>query len=269
MADKKNPENPKRQLQEESIITRLKSGAGETLGGVTTYTGLLGRSSKEGSWLLYTTLDMSLCIEVQESDIVHSEALPPEQSPFGGLGGTRVFVRKGAQVTTTRTLTRTHQAGADDEFDLDIRVGQPRAGRPKPIMLAPNTEAANCTDRCPTNNTCTCGQTCVTCQTCRTNCGQPTCEATCGTCNTGCDTCRTCQTCITNCIATCDGLTCDGGNTCNNCGTQSCQTCQGTRCVCQTRICPLETDDCTIFTQTCETCKDCTNTCTNNVPCRC
>ena len=108
MADKKNPGDPKKSLQEESIVTRLKSAAGGELAGLTSYTGLLGRSSKEGSWLLYPTLDMSTSLEIQESDIVHSESLPPEQSPFGGLGGTRVFVRKGAQVTTTRTISRTH-----------------------------------------------------------------------------------------------------------------------------------------------------------------
>jgi len=125
MADKKNPGDPKKPLQEESIIARLKSAAGGELAGLASYVGLLGRSSKEGFWLLYPTLDMSTSLEIQESDIVLSEPLAPEQSPFGGLGGTRVFIRKGAQVTTTRTISLTHQAGAGDEFDLDIRVGKP------------------------------------------------------------------------------------------------------------------------------------------------
>ncbi|HSS48446.1 MAG TPA: hypothetical protein VLX28_05825, partial [Thermoanaerobaculia bacterium] len=111
MAVKKDSGNPKQSLREEDVIARLKSDSGGLPTGLTPYTGLLGRSSKEGYWLLYPTLDMSTCIEVQESDIVYGESLAPEKSPFGGLGGTRVFVRKGAQVTTTRTLSRTHQAG--------------------------------------------------------------------------------------------------------------------------------------------------------------
>ena len=255
MATKKTPGDPKRPLQEESAVARLKSVTGGAPAGLTTYTGLLGRSSKEGYWLLYASLDMSLCIEIQESDIVHSEELPPEQSPFGGLGGTRVFVRKGAQVTTTRTFTRTHQAGADDEFDLDIRVGQARS-RGGPIVQAANTEADNCTERCGTGAcpTATCGATCGgTCGgTCDTQCGQPNCPSH--------------QTCTCNCTMTCNDLTCNDltcvfGPSCNTCKTDCNTECQRTKCKCS----PVP-----VFTKSCgDTCLACTNTCTNNVPCRC
>ena len=98
MADPKKGGDAPRPLQEESILARLKSGGSQTPTGLTSYVGLLGRSAKEGYWLLYLTLDMSRHVEIREDDIVHSEQLPPERSPFGSLGGTRVFVRKGAQV---------------------------------------------------------------------------------------------------------------------------------------------------------------------------
>jgi len=194
VADKKTPGDPKKPLQEEGIVARLKSASGGELAGLTSYTGLLGRSSKEGYWLLYPTLDMSTSLEIQESDIVHSEPLAPEQSPFGGLGGTRVFVRKGAQVTTTRTISRTHHAGAGDEFDLDIRLGEPasrRLGNQTDFCITGPacTVGVGCTDTCPTH--------CYTCKTCVTHC--PTnCGWTCETCATYCWTCP-----ITNCRTLC------------------------------------------------------------------
>ncbi len=279
MADKKNPDGPKQPLQEESVVARLKGASGGGPAGLTTYTGLLGRSSKEGYWLLYPTLDMSTSIEIQESDVVHGETLPPEQSPFGGLGGTRVFVRKGAQVTTTRTISRTHQAGAGDEFDLDIRVGR-RASPRRPALLAtcvtdgaescgPGPTDINCETRGGSCNTCggtcaiTCGcggtgrvscdddcatrQTCVTdchqgtCLTCPTQCNQPTC--TCPTqCNQG--TCQVTCTCYTQCHqGTCwTNCTCDP--TCaRTCGGTCGFTCEGKCGPNHTHLCVF-TDGC-------------------------
>jgi hypothetical protein len=132
MAEKKNggpPEKP--HLQEDAIVARLKSESTPAHVGLTSFTGLLGRSTKPGRWLLYPSLDMSLSVEIAEEDIVHSERLPAEQSPFGTLGGTRIFVKKGAEVTTTRTVSHTQAAGAaGDEFDLDIRLGGGAGGTP-------------------------------------------------------------------------------------------------------------------------------------------
>jgi hypothetical protein len=238
MADRKKAPGDSGSLQEDSIVTRLRGGGSEPPSGVSSYVGLLGRSSRDGYWLLYPTLDMSTSIEIAESDIVHSESLPPEQSPFGGLGGTRVFVRNGAEVTTTRTTSRTSRAGGGDEFDLDLRL---TAQGPAPLFTK-ITFIASCEDTsCPTCNN-TCGEnTCLkTCQTCFTKCGQATCE-TCKNCLTNgqatCATCApTCLTCQTNCegIATC--ITCQtqcGQNTCNTCltrcGQNTCNTCN-TKC---------------------------------------
>src|SRR5215467_10616774 len=152
MADEKKSSGPERPLEVDRILDRLVSGPTEVPAGVTSYVGLLGRSSKEGYWRLYLTLDMSLSVEIQESDIVHSEQLSPDKSPFGSLGGTRVFVKKGAEVTTTRTVSLTHEAG-EDEFDLDIRLGSRKTPR---ILATCATEAGQQT----------CGATDQTCATC-------------------------------------------------------------------------------------------------------
>ena len=201
VAEKKDggpPEKP--HLQEDPVVARLVSGSAPK--GLTSFTGLLGRSTKPGRWLLYPSLDMSLSIEIAEEDIVHSEHLPAEKSPFGSLGGTRIFVKKGAEVTTTRTVSHTHEAGvAGDDFDLDIRLGG-GGSEPKTICAATPMGTNSTCDTCATH----CGTCHATCETCATHCG--TCHATCvGTCNT-CET--QCQQ--FTCVGTCD-------NTCRTCNT--------------------------------------------------
>ena len=250
MADKKEGGPP----QEDAIISRLKKGTGQTPTGVTSYIGLLGRSPREGYWLLYLSLDMSHSVEISEADIVHSEQLPPERSPFGSLGGTQVFVKQDAKVTTSRTVSQTHQANEPpDEFDLDIRLGAGAAAAQLPLptrFTCPDSTCRTGCDTCPGDTCVTCGGTChtrcgtcVTCQTCQTRCNQATCAQTCQTCQTQCNqaTCATCQTCQTQC----------GQNTCHTCVT--CGTCQ-TRCNQQTcNTCRTHCDTC-ITCHTCDTC---------------
>ena len=101
------------ELKEEPILSRLRDKPGEPPAGLTSFVGLLGRSPRPGYWLLYLNLEMSRSVEIAESDIVHAEKLSPEQSPFGGLGGTRVFVKRGTQVTQTATQTQDADAAAD------------------------------------------------------------------------------------------------------------------------------------------------------------
>jgi hypothetical protein len=262
MADEKGKEgadSAKRPLQEDRILARMASGPGQAPAGLTSYVGLLGRSPNAGHWRLFLSLDMSVYVEIREEDIVESEQLSKDQSPFGGLGGTRVFVKKGADVTTTQTVSLTHKAGADDdEFDLDIRLGA-QASSVRPLL--PKTgigggPAGTC-DTCHTQcDTCP-GDTCKTCQT---DCNQATCK---NTCNTHCGTCNTCTP--TNC-ATC--LTCDTNcGTCNTmCGQATCGTCQ-TQCnqatchTCQTQCNQATCNTCKTQCDqgTCDTCHVCTS----------
>jgi hypothetical protein len=256
MATGKKGGGPEKPPQEDRIIARLAGDSTQVTTGLTSYIGLLGRSPKEGYWLLYPSLDMSTSVEIREEDIVHSDQLPPDKSPFGSLGGTQVFVRKDAQVTTTRTISRTHAAGGDDEFDLDIKLGGGGGGIPLWCHATattcvvcpgdgggggggggeggggggeePGTESCfktchTCRTDCnqATCNTCTCQTKCgqPTCNTCQTKCGQATCNNTCQTCQTKCgqQTCHTCQT-------KCGQATC-GQNTCHTCGQDTCITC--------------------------------------------
>ncbi|MDQ3698225.1 MAG: hypothetical protein M3373_09395 [Gemmatimonadota bacterium] len=245
MADNKvkggrgNPSGP-----DESWVKQLTSGTGEAPEGVTTYVGLLRQSpSDENIYWVYLSLDMRSCLHVQKADVLHWEDLPPDKSPFGSLGGCRIYVRLGAKVKAVTTSTNTLEAGAEDEFDLDVRLGARRGALaaaaeqqtipdtgcgPACEAIPPFTFGPNCgfletafpcvatVGLCGvTINTCVCpptqgGKTCgVNCQitralTCVTRCG------TCQTCQTQCGTCVTCGTCRTQC----------GQNTCNTCNTR-------------------------------------------------
>jgi hypothetical protein len=249
-ADPSNPAGPDEKWAE-------LLGGKEALTGVTPYTGLMRRSpSDEAVYELYLSLDMSTCLHVQKEDVLHWEDLPADKSPFGSLGGCRVYVRKGATIRSVRTVTQTFQAaaGGEDDFDLDIRLGSrsfgpggggggqtiPDTGCGAACETIPPFTAAgcsgantfcNCTLECtlascpcvPTQGGKTCGANCLITNalTCVTNCGTcATCQTNCGTCATNCGTCATnCGTCNTHC-GTCRV------NTCNTkCGQETCAAC--------------------------------------------
>ena len=248
---------------EEPLPHYLKRGGADQCDSALPLTGLVRRAPKPGRWLIHTTLDMIRCLEVAESDIVDFETLTAEQSPFGRMGGTRVLVKKNAEIQTNWAEARL----SDDEFDLDIRLGA--GGVRKPHEICEGTEdgttcAAECegeTDGCTDG----CSDAChpPTANTCKTECGQATCDAqTCVTCHqVTCQGRNTCATCNQNtCAATCDQNTC---NTCNTkCEQQTCATCNQATCdTCETK--------CRQPTCTCETCVACTHvTCGNQPACR-
>jgi hypothetical protein len=254
MADEKKGNAPGKP-QEEAILSRLK-GSAQTPTGVTSFVGLLGRSPKPGYWLLYLSLDMSRTVEIAEADIIYSEQLTPEKSPFGSLGGTQVFVKQDAQVTRAQTSSQTQDASeaAADEFDLDIRLGASSTAQPRFLTQV----------TCPDGSACrTCDGTCdVTClrqhtcaRTCNTQCNQHTCVDTqCNqnTCvNTQCNqnTCVNTQCNQQTCVNTqCQQFTC-GNTLCNqhtcvntqcgngtDCG-RTCVTCPGPDNTCKTCTC--------------------------------
>jgi hypothetical protein len=216
--------------------------------GVTCLIGLVGQSTREGYRVLFLSLDMNSRVEIRDEDIVYSEKLSPEESPFGSLGGTRICVRKGATLDYSRTTARKVQAEAlaGDEFDLDIQLGQRASGiigsgqeglipptRPRTLcetcrVTLCDTCVNTCEDTCLRTlcDTCprtVCGPTCATCDTCpRTACG-----ATCPP--TRCNTCYTCRTCP----QTACGIACGDTLPRTVCGPDCDLTRPVTRCDCQ------------------------------------
>jgi hypothetical protein len=248
-------------LPQHPLVERLKPDPAQPAKRVIELTGLPGQSDRPGYQRLYLTSRLEYYAEFPTEDIVHSEILSTDRSPFPRLESTRVSVRR--EATITYTWVRSHQPV--DEFDLDVRLGAPSTGRgavPQDICdsahsICAGTELCTvtcgfCTDtcgRCTAGDTCdTChGVTCVgtcddTCRTCPTDCRQTcnTCPTQCGTCQTQCETCNqaTCQTCQTQC-GTCQ-------TQCNTCNQATCQTCQtqcGT-CVACTHATCVNTCDC-------------------------
>jgi hypothetical protein len=241
---------------DESWVDRL-GVRHRALTGVTTYIGLVRQDpNDESTYLLYPTLDMSKCLYVAKTDVVHLEELSPEKSPFGSLGGSKLFVRAGAKIKSVRTSTKTFEAGSGSagEFDLDISLGARRpaigggwgditqetgcGGTPcqGPPFTDPdggycmtkgpcntgNFTACDCTEGCtdvctpPPPGTNWPSCACPITGTCFTVCQQNTCQ----TCQTNCGTCYTnCGTCLTHC-GTCAVNTCA-----TQCNQQTCGRC--------------------------------------------
>jgi hypothetical protein len=224
----------------EAWLEKLAPKPGQAPTGVKTYVGLLRQSpSDPDAYELFQTLDMSSSLQIRKEDVVHLEDLATDKSPFGTLGGSKLYVRLGAKITSVRTSTSTFTAGstAPDDFDLDIRLGARRplaSSSPQTIpdtgcgdacdtippftdpdvggcQINPLTQGANCqTLGCiPTKagiSICFCPpftQDCPTANTCNN-----TCQNTCQTCHTNCGTCQTCATCHT-CRTQCGGAICN------------------------------------------------------------
>jgi hypothetical protein len=239
---------------DQAWVARLGAQGARTPPGVVTYVGLLRESpNDESTYELYLGLDMRSCLQIQKTDVAHWEDLPQDKSPFGSLGGCRLYVRDGAKIKSVRTSTTTFQSGASsaDEFDLDVRLGSKavfasRGGNQTipdtgcgqacenippfsdpdvgPCQTTPAT-FCGCTNQC-TIVTCPCVPTGAGKGTCGVNCQITraftcnTCQTNCGTCATNCGTCATnCGTCNTNC-GTCHVNTCA-----TKCGQETCVAC--------------------------------------------
>lgn len=125
----KNSSTAKPELREDDLVGKLLPDP-STHPALTAVSGFLGRGSQPHVWRLYLTPSMDRYVEISEDDIVHSQAIGPDQS---ALGGTVVWVRSEASLTYTRTTSRQVQA----EFLKGSILGSftPRAtGLPAAIM---------------------------------------------------------------------------------------------------------------------------------------
>jgi hypothetical protein len=197
------PDDPEG-LPQSPYVERLKPHPSQPARRVIDLTGLAGNSDRPGYQRLYLTTRLDYYAEFLTSDMVHTEAIPADQSPFPGHEATRVSVSRDA--TIHYIWARSPQPV--DEFDLDIRLGAPRAAPFAPGLL-PATR--------PPAHTCILDGTCLTC------------DGTCGTCPGQGATCaHTCDTCATQCFGTCAGQATCPNTQCATCGNQqTCQTCAG------------------------------------------
>jgi len=113
-------------LPQHPLVGRLKPDPAQPGQQVTELTGLPGDSDRDGYQRLYLTARLDYYAEFLVNDIVYSEAVPADQSPFPGLEATRVGIRRDATIS----YTWVRSPRPVDEFDLDIRLGGATVGEP-------------------------------------------------------------------------------------------------------------------------------------------
>ncbi len=157
-------------LPQHPFVERRKPDPSQPAQRMIDLVGLPGDSDRPGYQRLYLTAKLDYYAEFLIQDIVSSEALPADKSPFPGLEATRVSVRRDATIH----YTRVRSPQPVDEFDLDVRLGTAGVAAPSPAFVT-NT----CGDRCPTVDGFSCAPT--QCHTCYlTGCGQNTCNTCAG-----------------------------------------------------------------------------------------
>jgi hypothetical protein len=104
MAQKKATGGGVKAPQVSPLVEELTQG-GTEVPNVSVLVGYVGNASEEGRVRLYLTADLSNFVEFSLDDMVCSEVLQE-----GGAGATAVWIRKGARLTHTQTLSREVQA---------------------------------------------------------------------------------------------------------------------------------------------------------------
>jgi hypothetical protein len=233
---------PEGGLPQHPYVERLKPDPSQPARRVVDLTGLPGNSDRPGYQRLYLTTRLNYYAEFLASDMVYSEAVPADQSPFPGQEATRVSVSRDA--TIHYVWARSPQPV--DEFDLDVRLGAPAAAAAAPALPPSPPD-------CQTvPHTCVCPTPACTGATCHTRCNQNTCAATCpATCAGGtCHAANTCQghgTCVpTQCLEAACIFTQNNAGTCVTCVFTACNqgTCANTACqqlTCVTCVVPGNT----------------------------
>jgi hypothetical protein len=101
------PNKPESKLKQDSLVEQLVPDPANPQPTVH-LTGWLGKSTEEGQWRLYLTPQLDSYVEFPESSVVHSQALPKEES---ALGGTTVWLKAGTALNHTNL--RRHQVQAE------------------------------------------------------------------------------------------------------------------------------------------------------------
>jgi hypothetical protein len=116
--DSRRDETP-RPLPQNPFVGRLKPDPSQPAQRVIDLVGLVGDSDRTGYQRLYLTTKLDYYAEFSVQDVVFSETVPADKSPFPGLEATRVSVRRDATINYTWASS----LQPVDEFDLDVRLG--------------------------------------------------------------------------------------------------------------------------------------------------
>jgi hypothetical protein len=95
------------ELSQDPLVERLRPEPSEPPQPVKVLVGFSGESDKEGYWRVYYTRELDSYAEFRQEDVVYSEQIPPDQSPFVGLDATRISVKPDAVIENSRTYRPT------------------------------------------------------------------------------------------------------------------------------------------------------------------
>lgn len=157
----------RKQLQEEEFIHNLVPNPSQ-LPDVQLLGGFLGKSSQPEYWRLYLNPELTSYVDIAEKDIVYSQ---PAYNNQNSLGGTMLWVRRGAEIKATRTTPRETQADFLRGAIAASMVRRGVAGGLRPIAALPTTFTVTECATCPTDDG---GDTCFA----------PLCSLTGGACKT-------------------------------------------------------------------------------------
>jgi hypothetical protein len=134
MMEKDKQSNDALRLEQDALIARLIPDASQ-VPDVQVLVGFLGKSTREGYWRLYLTIILNEYVEFDEKDVVHRRAFECDESR---LGGTMVWIRRGANLQHTQSVSREAQAdflqGGITASAFGRDPGRPSSG---PVQVAP------------------------------------------------------------------------------------------------------------------------------------
>jgi hypothetical protein len=108
-----------RSLPQHPLVTRLKQEVGQPAQRLTLLIGLPGDSDQEGIQRLYLNQQLDYYAQFKLVDMLRTEPVPVDQSPFPDVEATRVFIAPDAIIQYT--WVRSSQPV--DQFNLDTRLG--------------------------------------------------------------------------------------------------------------------------------------------------
>ncbi len=117
-------------------------------GDVVLVSGFLGASSEPERTRIYWDASLNNYVDVKTSDIVHSEAIPKEQS--SGLGGSHIWLKRDAKVLDSRTPSPWAQTGRYFQGALMAAYGAQFGG----VGAAGPQELLNFTQLCQVSAAC-------------------------------------------------------------------------------------------------------------------
>jgi hypothetical protein len=107
---------------EHPLVASLRDDPAGAATPTVTVTGLFGRSDDPAKRRVYFSAQLDHYAEFLAEDVIRYESVSAGQSPVPGHEATRVTLTQGSRVDFT--YARTESVIADDQFDLDIRIGE-------------------------------------------------------------------------------------------------------------------------------------------------